>query len=382
MRRALTASIAAALAGALLLSIGLAVEPRQALFSYLAAWIFAASVCVGALLWVQMAYALNAGWMVVLRRRAEDIVGAFPAVAVLFVPVLLGLAILYPWARPEGEWDESLRDAVVSKRGWLSAPSFTLRAILFLGAWTLVGELLRRYSRAQDRAAIGALEARSRALAVATLPLVAFTLTFASFDWLMSLDPTWSSTVFGIYLFGGGFGGAVGLLCFVTFGPLSSRVGVATREHSHALGRIMLTFVIFWAYIAFAQYFLIWIADLPNEVGWIKLRTTGSWGALAALLASVHFVLPFFLLLSRELKRRPRALAWMGVWLVGAHYLDMYWVVLPNLHAEFHPHWLDLAALLFVSGTFTLVVLLRSRDEPEVPLRASGLAAGLRYEAS
>jgi hypothetical protein len=375
-------SIAATVLGALLLSIGVAIDPRQAFFSYLAAWVFAASVGVGALLWVQMAHALNAGWMVVLRRRAEDLLAAFPVLAVLFLPILLGLRTLYPWARPEGDWSEPVRAAVLPKLAWLNAPFFTVRAFVYLGAWTLVAELLRRYSREQDRSPSVTLVTKLRTVAAATLPLVAFALTFASFDWLMSLDPTWSSSVFGIYLFGGGFGGAVGLLCFVAFGPLPSRVEAATREHSHALGRILLTFVIFWAYIAFSQFLLVWIADLPNEVGWVKLRTTGSWGRVAALLGLVHFLLPFFLLLSRGLKRRPRALAWMGAWLFAAHYVDIYWVVLPNLHAGFRPHWLDLASLLVVCGASTVLVLLRSRREPEMPLRDPRLAGGLVYEAS
>ena len=375
-------SIAATVLGALLLSIGVAIDPRQAFFSYLAAWVFAASVGVGALLWVQMAHALNAGWMVVLRRRAEDLLAAFPVLAVLFLPILLGLRTLYPWARPEGDWSEPVRAAVLPKLAWLNAPFFTVRAFVYLGAWTLVAELLRRYSREQDRSPSVTLVTKLRTVAAATLPLVAFALTFASFDWLMSLDPTWSSSVFGIYLFGGGFGGAVGLLCFVAFGPLPSRVEAATREHSHALGRILLTFVIFWAYIAFSQFLLVWIADLPNEVGWVKLRTTGSWGRVAALLGLVHFLLPFFLLLSRGLKRWPRALAWMGAWLFAAHYVDIYWVVLPNLHAGFRPHWLDLASLLVVCGASTVLVLLRSRREPEMPLRDPRLAGGLVYEAS
>jgi hypothetical protein len=221
-----------------------------------------------------------------------------------------------------------------------------------------------------------------RRMAVGALPAVAFVLTFAVFDWLMSLDPTWSSTVFGVYVFAGGFGGAVGLLCFVAFGRLACRIEGATPEHSHALGRILLTFVIFWMYIAFAQFLLIWIADLPNEVGWIKVRTTGSWGAFAVVLASMHFVLPFFILLSRELKRRPHLLAWMGAWLLFSHFLDIHWLVLPALRAEFHPHWLDLAALLLVVGASTLVALLRSPREPSVPIHDPGLATGLEYEAS
>jgi hypothetical protein len=382
VKRAFMVSIAAAIAGALLLSAGMLVDPQQTLFSYLAAWVFAVSVCIGALLWVQMAHAVNAGWMVVLRRRAEDVLAALPVLAVLFLPVLLGLRTLYPWARSAGDLDERVREAVVSKRGWLSAEPFAIRAFIYLGAWIVIAELLRRYSREQDRSASPALVTKLRTISAASLPLIAFTLTFASFDWLMSLDPTWSSTVFGIYLFGGGFGGAVGLLCFLSFGPLPSRIEGATREHSHALGRILLTFVIFWAYIAFSQYLLVWIADLPGEVGWVKLRTTGSWGGLATALAALHFVLPFFFLLSRDLKRRPRVLAWMGIWLLAAHYVDMYWLVLPNLDVAFRPHWQDLASLLAVGGAATLTVLARARREADMPFRDPRLAAGLRYEAS
>jgi hypothetical protein len=382
MKRAMGFSIAATGIGALLSSMGVLVDPKRALFSYLAAWIFAVSVLVGALLWVQIAHTLRAGWMIVLRRRAEDVLGALPIVAVLFLPIALGMSTLYPWARPEGAWSDALAEAMASKRGWLSGPFFGARTVLYLGVWTLVAELLRRHSREQDRSASPALVAKLRTIAVGSLPPVAFMLTFASFDWLMSLDPTWSSTVFGIYLFAGGFGGAVGLLCFVAFGPCPSRIEAATPEHSHALGRVMLTFVIFWAYIAFSQFFLVWIADLPSEVGWIKLRTTAGWGAFAVALGLFHFVVPFFILLSRELKRRPRALAWMGVWLLVAHYVDMYWVVLPNAHPEFRPHWLDLGTLLFVAGASTLVVLVRAGREPDMPLRDPRLASGLTYEAS
>jgi hypothetical protein len=382
MKRARTLSIAATVLGALLSSIGLVSDPRRTLFSYLAAWIFAAGILVGALLWVQIAHTLRAGWMVVLRRRAEDVLGAFPVVAVLFLPILVGISTLYPWARPEGEWSEALGEAMAAKRGWLAVPFFGARSVVYLGAWTLVAELLRRYSREQDRSASPALVAKLRTIAVGALPPVAFLLTFASFDWLMSLDPTWSSTVFGIYWFAGGVSGAVGLLCFVAFGPCPSRVEAATPEHSHALGRVMLTFVTFWAYIAFSQFFLIWIADLPDEVGWIKLRTTAGWGAFAVALGLFHFVVPFFILLSRELKRRPRVFAWMGAWLLIAHYVDMYWVVLPNAHPEFRPHWLDFGTLLFIAGASTLVVLVRSGREPAMPTHDPRLASGLTYEAS
>ncbi len=382
MKRAVSLSIAASLLGSLLLGVGFVVVPSQAFFSYLVAWAFVATLAVGALLWVLIAHGTGAGWMVVLRRRAEDVSGALPLLAVLFVPVLLGLRTLYPWARPESEWTLALREAIVPKRAWLAEPFFVGRAIFYLAAWSIVGELVRWLSRAQDTSASPQIVGRLRAISAVGILIVAFTLTFATFDWLMSLDPTWSSNTLGVYVFSGGFAGAVGLLTFVCFGPVPSRVRVATPEHSHALGRVLLTFVIFWAYIAFTQYLIIWIADLPDEVGWVRLRTTGSWGVVAVVLACVHFVLPFFVLLSRALKRQPRRLAWMGAWVLFAHYIDVYWLVLPELHPALRLHWLDAAALLAVGGISTLVVLLRSRGEPEVALQDPRLAAGLLYEAT
>ena len=378
MTRSLKRSIAATLAGAVLLVLGFVLDGRQAMFSYLAAWIFVASVSVGALFWIAIAHATNATWMVVLRRRAEDVTSALPVIALLFLPVLAGLGTLYPWARPQSGWDDRMREAVIPKEGYLNAPFFILRSVIYLASWVLVAELLRRISQRGGEDVAG----KQRTVAAVALPLLAFTLTFAAFDWLMSLDPTWSSNVFGVYLFGGGFGAAIGLLCFIAFGPTGSRVAEATAEQSHAMGRLLLTFVIFWMYIAFCQYLLIWIADLPDEVGWVKLRTTGSWGELAVVIAAVHFFLPFFALLPRGVKRRPSVVAWMGAWLVAAHFLDMHWVVLPELHAAWHPHWLDLAALLFVGGASVLVSLLRARLKPSMPLGDPRLEAGLHYEAA
>lgn len=378
MTRAFVLAIAATLAGAALLALGFVVDPRQAMFSYLAAWVFAASIAVGALFWIAIAHATNATWMVVLRRRAEDVTSALPLLAALSLPVLVGLRALYPWARPESGWDDAMREAVLPKHAYLNAPFFTGRAIFYLASWVVIAELLRRLSRRGGADAAG----KQRAVAAVSLPILGFTFTFAAFDWLMSLDPTWSSNVFGIYLFGGGFGAAIGLLCFVSFGPLASRIRETTADQSHALGRLLLAFVIFWTYIAFCQYLIIWIADVPGEVGWVHLRTTGSWGELAVVLAVVHFFLPFFSLLSRGVKRRPAVVAWLGAWLVLAHFLDMHWVILPELHAGFHPHWLDLAALLFVGGASVLIATLRARGEPSMPVGDPRLEAGLHYEAA
>ena len=366
--------------GAALTALGFVVDVRRTLFAYLTAYVFVVSSAVGAILFLAIARTTGAGWMAVLRRRAEDIASTFPILVVLFVPIALGLRILYPWARPSDTWGDELRSHLVPKVAYLNASFFVLRAIVYLGSWTLIAEILRRASQKQDTSSSLALVDLQRRVAAGTLPWMAFTLTFAAFDWLMSLDPSWSSNVFGIYLFAGGFGAASGLLALLAFGPFASRVQVATPGHAHALGRILLTFVIFWAYIAFTQYMLIWLADLPDELPWVKIRTAGPWAKVAVTLAVGHFVMPFGVLLSRSLKKRPLVLSAIGAWLVVAHYIDVYWVVLPELAPTPRPHWVDLGPLLFVGSLAALVAVSRAATEAEVPSQDPAVARGLAYE--
>ena len=368
--------------GAALFAVGVAFDSQRAMFAYLTAYVFAASIAVGAVLFLAIGHTTGAGWMAVLRRRAEDIASIFPLLIVLFVPIGVGIRVLYPWAQPEGVWTDELRAHIAPKIAYLNTGFFLVRSAVYLASWTVVAEVLRRISREQDASSAPALGERQASFAAATLPWMAFTLTFAAFDWLMSLDPTWSSNVFGIYLFGGGFGAASGLLALLVFGPFASRVRVATVEHAHALGRILLTFVIFWMYIAFTQYMLIWIADLPDEIPWVKRRTEGPWSVVALGLAFGHFVLPFGALLSRDIKRRPLVLSIIGAWLVLAHYVDVYWVVMPQVSGAIRPHWVDLGALLFIGGSATLVAVLRARGELEIAASDPAVLRGLKYEAT
>ena len=156
----------------------------------------------------------------------------------------------------------------------------------------------------------------------------------------------------------------------------------ATAEHGHALGRILLTFVIFWAYIAFCQYLLIWIADIPREIQWVAVRTAEGWGAVAIALIVGHFALPFLALLPKETKRRAASLAAMGMWMLVAHYVDVYWMVIPALGRGLHVHWLDAAALAAVGGTSVSVVFLRATGEAGVAVGDPRLAESVRYEAA
>jgi hypothetical protein len=195
------------------------------------------------------------------------------------------------------------------------------------------------------------------------LPAVALTLTFAVFDWLMSLTPLWYSTIFGLLFWSGGFVAALSLIAVIARGARrvpAVAAGVHGR-HTGALGRMMLAFLIFWGYMEFAQGIIIWIANKPDEVPWYVARGAEAWGGVFGLLIVAHFAIPLFALLSKPLKRRPTLLAIAGGWLVVMHYVDMYWMVMPVLHHTLAIHWLDLAAPCAVLGLTTAAVAARSR---------------------
>jgi len=347
------ASAAVGGAGLLLCLLGAWLDPRQAAFSYLAAFACWLAVALGALVMVMIAHSTGASWFLPVRRLAECVAATLPLFALLFVPLLLAAGELYPWARPLHTLGEPVREAVLAKRGYFDLPFFAGRAALYFAVWIAVALLLLAWSVRSDARPDPGLVRRQRVLAAVGLPPVGFALTFAAFDWLMSLAPEWTSTLFGIYYFAGGMTSALGLLAALTFalgrgGALPAELAPA---HFHALGKLLLTFVIFWGYVAYAQFFIIWIADIPEEAGWYLPRVSGGWRWVAVALFAGQFALPFFALLSWRLKRTPVALAAVGGWLVLAHCLDLYWLVLPALHPV-RPvvHWLDLAAFLGVGG--------------------------------
>ncbi len=223
---------------------------------------------------------------------------------------------------------------------------------------------------------------RVRTLASVGLPAVGLTLTFAAFDWLMSMTPAWYSTIFGLLYFSGGFMAALALIAVIARDARRDpRVAASIHaSHTGALGRMLFAFLVFWAYMELSQGLIIWIANKPGEVPWYVARGAGAWGSVFAVLVIGHFAIPFFVLLSRSLKRRPTPLALAGWWLLLMHYVDVYWIVMPILHTTFAFHWLDVAAPLSVVGIATAFATARihrplATDDPR-------FAAALRYEGS
>jgi hypothetical protein len=379
----LTGALVVAAAGWIGLGVGFAVDAERTFFAYLCAFFFALTIALGALCLVMIAHTAGARWFVVVRRLAETVMGSLPAFLVLFVPLLFGLEELYPWVPPLDGLGEHVQESVREKQAYLNVPFFVGRAVLYLVSWAALAAWLGRWSIRQDRAPERAPPLRAVRVSGAGLMIFGFTLTFASFDWVMSLDPSWFSTVFGAYVFAGGMVGGLGLMLVLTWaaargGALHDAV---SASHVHALGRLLLTFVVFWAYMAYSQGFLIWIANLPHEVPWYLARWEGGWMWVLLLLVFGHFALPFAVLLSRRLKRSAPAMAVVGGLLLAMHYVDVFWLVLPVLHREDALHWMDLPALAAVVGSAAAFSAWRLGGQPLVPRHDPRLAQALEYES-
>jgi hypothetical protein len=376
----------AGIAAAVLLvltALGAALDAGRTLWAYHVAFVYWAGIAWAALLLLMAMHAMKARWPTVFRRVLETIPLSSVLFLVLFVPIAIGAGKLFPWARPE-ELHGELRHLADHRAPWLNMPFFLLRAFLYLVVWIVVSHLLHRFSARQDAEKGFALTASQRKLAVGALPLIAIVFTLAAFDWQMSLDLHLASTIFGVYWFAGSFLCAISVLVLALHGAVKAGVvsGV-NASHWHSLGKLQLAFVVFWAYIAFSQYLLIWIANIPEEVPWYLARGHGGWRVLGFVLVLFQFALPFFLLLSRDLKRRPGFLSAMSVYLLVVHYVDVYWVMMPALHHDGpRPHFTDLTALLGVGAAAVAFVVWRMRGRAAMPVGDPYLEDSLRYDPS
>ncbi len=312
--------------------VGAIFWPVQFSFSWLFAFAFFFTIAAGCLFWIIVHYATDAEWSVVVRRQLENIVALFPIIALAFIPVLLCRHQLFEWMNiPVGA--EKVLDA---KRGYLNWEFFLIRAIIFLGFFIISGFLFRKYSTLQDKDGDPRFTIKMRKLAFISLPLFGFALTFGAFDWLMSLNYHWFSTMWGPYIFAGAAGSSMSLLVLVI--TALRKAGylqeVVTLEHYHIMGKWLLAFSVFWAYIGFSQYMLYWYANIPEETEYFIRRNTESWWVLSSILVAGRFFVPFLLLLLRSIKKNPHQLCYMAGWIILMQALDMYIVILPALHGD------------------------------------------------
>jgi hypothetical protein len=303
-----------------------------------------------------------------------------PLFAVLFVPVLIGMGELFPWVQGIAEGKDHL---LLGKAPYLNTSFFVVRAAVYFVCWSAIAMVFFLRSRGQDVTAATSVSVGLRRLSGPAVIVLAITQTFAAVDWIMSLDPYWYSTIFGVYWFAGSFVSFFALVTLIVVflrraGFLKEVVGL---EHFHDLGKLLFAFTVFWAYIGFSQYFLIWYGNIPEETIFFRHRLEGSWTAVSLLLAAGHFIVPFFFFMPRTIKRRPALLAAGASWMLAMHAVDVYWLIMPVLH----PHGasislLDIAAFFAVGGLFVGALSWLMLGSPLVPVGDPRLSESLSFE--
>ena len=339
-----------------LCAVGAIVNPHQFGYSWLFAFAFFFTLCAGCFFWTIVHHATDAEWSVVVRRQLENLGALLTVLALLFVPILLLRHHLFVWMDIPPGVDPSLD----TKRAYLNWPFFLARAVIFLGFFLLAALALRRLSAEQDKDGNPRFTISMRKVSFISLPMFALCLTFGAYDWLVGLNYRWFSTMFGVYIFAGAAGSSMSLLVLVITALRQAGYlkDVVTVEHYHIMGKWMLAFCVFWAYIGFGQYMLIWYANLPEETQFFITRNTQSWWALSMLLVIGRFFVAFPILLMRSIKKHPHQLCIVAGWIVLMQMLDIYLIVLPSLHGSgFHPSIWDLLSLVAIGATLGFVYL-------------------------
>lgn len=353
---------------------------RSFFFAYLLAYAFVLSISLGALFFVMLQHLTRAGWSVVVRRLAEGVAAVMPVLAVLFLPLLAGLHELYHWSNAAAVASEP---ALRAKSAYLNVPFFVVRWVLYFAVWTLLARLFVRPSLAQDDSGDPELTLAMQRRSAPAMLAFALTTTFAAVDLIMSLDPYWMSTMFGVYFFAGS---VVGFFAVLTLAALAAQHfgmlrHVITLEHYHDLGKLLFAFTVFWAYIAFSQYMLIWYTNLPEETKWFMQRQVNGWEWIGLTLVFGHFLLPFIVLLSRQIKRTPRLLGLAAVWMLAMHAVDLYWMIMPQARpARVALAPIDVAVFLGLAGVWLAAVVLALRNRSLVPEKDPRLAESLAFE--
>lgn len=357
--------------------------------AYLIGFTYWVGISVAFLIMQAIFHTAKAKWLIVLRRTMETASAVVPVFIVLVLPLAAMATYLYPWWPGSGLTANytglELEHLSHKQHGYLNTGIFGVgfRHVIYFAVWTFAAWRLRSWSLKQDTEGGLDFTVKQRKFSPGVLPFLALTITFASFDWLMSLTPLWQSTIFGVYYFAGSFLAAFSILTLVTVSAQGKDLygSVVKRDHFHNLGKLMLAFTAFWAYIAFSQFLLVWIANIPEEAPWYGLRIFGAWRPLSIALFFLHFLLPFFILLSRNLKEQPRKLAVMAVYLLVMHAVDMYWLVWPALTGSAGPtfHWSLVTAFLGVGGIAVGFALYLARGQYTLTVKDPYITESLRY---
>jgi hypothetical protein len=352
--------------------VGCFFDSAQFFRSYLVAYVFWVAIPLGSLGFLMLHFLVGGNWGLMIRRLLESATRTLPLLAVLFVPILFGLHAIYPWTDAgHAAEDEILRQ----KSAYLNVPFFIGRTILYLALWGLLTFLFNRWSREQDATAELPAGKRMRGLSGPGLLIYLFTMTFASIDWIMSIEPHWYSTGYGvIWIINQGVTAlAFAIVCLSWLGGREPLVHRLRPSHFHDLGNLLLAFIMLWAYMMFSQYLIIWSGNLAEEIPWYIARTQGAWGWLPPLLVIFHFFVPLFLLLMKDVKRNSSVIVWVALGILAMRLLDTYWMIVPGFE-DSAVHWLDTSLLVGIGGLWLGVFLRQLEQMPLLPVHAQSIS--------
>jgi hypothetical protein len=362
MRRWRNRAAVVGAAGAVLTAIGMvAVSPNQFYRSYLWSYIFVLGLSLGPMAWLMLQYVTGGAWGAIIRRPAEAAARTLPLVAAMFLPIVLGMNNLYPWM-PVHHLALPAHQAQ-----WLRPGFFLARAAVYFAGWLLLAWLFSRWSAQEDREGAAAARRKLGRLAGPGLVFWGMAVSFMSIDWILSVKPEWFSTMFPLLVIVGqaltAMAFLIALLVLLSFRrPMSE---VLTPRHLHDLGKFLLALVMVWAYFSFSQFLIIWAGNLPEEIPWYQVRLNHGWEAVALLLVIGHFALPFALLLSRDLKRNFKLLAWIAGFILAMRLVDLYWQISPYFRAGvFGVSWLDFTAPVGLVGIWLAYFLAQLEKRP------------------
>jgi len=349
-------------------AIGFFVDRAQFFHSYLFAFSFWVGISVGSLALLMLQHMTGGGWGLVIRRVLEAGTRTLPLVLMMFVPIVLGAHRIYSWTHAE---EMAKNEALTEKAKYLNLSFFTVRAAIYFAIWLALAYFLNRWSLMQDKTADRQFTKRMQMISGPGMVLFVFTVTFASIDWFMSLDPEWSSTIYG-FVFVASW--SLSALAFVVavmawlskHEPMNN---VVAQLHFHDLGKLLLALVMLWSYFAFSQFLIIWSANLPEEIRWYLPRTRGTWGAIALAVIVLHFAFPFLFLLSRSFKRNAGKLVIVAVLILVMRLFDLFWMITPTFTGEhFQISWMDVVAPVGMGGLWLATFAWALRQRPLIPI--------------
>ncbi len=367
------------LLGLALSVVGYVMDSTQFYYSYLTAFVFWASIALGALFFTMVHHMVGANWSVVIRRILESIGMALPLMFLFFIPLIFGMKTLYAWSIPENVAADHL---LQHKEPFLNPTFFVIRNIGYFAIWSFLAFRLYKLSIKQDSNPSERIVESFKHHSAPGIILFAVTITLAAFDWMMSLDAHWYSTIYGAYYFAGS---SMAVMAFAQIFVVHMRgknilADTITVEHDHDIAKLAFAFIVFWAYMAFSQYMLIWYANIPEETIWYQHRWIGSWKTISLVIIFGHFVIPFVILITRIAKRSPRLMLLGGFWLLIMHYIDIYWNIMPSFfHHGAHFSWMDVTTMLGIGGVFVWFFWRTYTSKALIPVSDPRLEASIEF---